>query len=284
MFYFCRMQMIRKFVFIFFMAIALSGCSEYSKVLNKGKNAERYDLAEKLYAEGEYKKCIPLYEKLVGPYGGKPQLERIQYMMADSYYHTGNYELSSYYFEKFIANYPNSSKIEEAAYLSAHSYYLAAPKYSRDQTDTNKAMEAFEGFIATYPESARIPMANQIYSELNGRLEKKDFEIAKQYYHTEHYAAAMKAFDIFNEEHLGSIYREEAMYYKFKSSYELAMQSVLTKKGERLEEAKQAYLKFQKNYPESERLKELNPMMENIEVERAKAQEEINKIQLQTST
>ncbi|MDZ7614655.1 MAG: outer membrane protein assembly factor BamD [Flavobacteriaceae bacterium] len=212
--------MIRKISFIFFISLLLSGCSEYSKVLNKGKNAERYDLAEKLYEQGEYKKCIPLYEKLVGPYGGKPQLERIQFMLADSYYQTGNYELSSYYFEKFIANYPGSSKIEEAAYLSAHSYYLAAPKYSRDQMDTKKAMEAFEGFIATYPESSRIPQANKIYLDLTGRLEKKDFEIAKQYYHTEHYTAAMKSFDIFNEEHLGSIYREEAMYYKFKASYE----------------------------------------------------------------
>jgi outer membrane protein assembly factor BamD len=241
-------------------------------------------LAEKLYGQGEYKKCIPLYEKLVGPYGGKPQLERIQFMLADCYYQTGNYELSSYYFEKFIANYPTSSKIEEAAYLSAHSYYLAAPKYSRDQMDTKKAMEAFEGFIATYPESARIPFANKLYLDLTGRLEKKDFEIAKQYYHTEHYTAAMKSFDIFNEEHLGSAYREEAMYYKFKASYELAMQSILTKKGDRLEEARQAYLKFQKNYPESEKLKEMNTMLETIEKEKANAKEEIGKIQLQTST
>lgn len=283
MFYFCRMQMIRKISFIFFISLLLTGCSEYSKVLNKGKNAERYDLAEKLYEQGEYKKCIPLYEKLVGPYGGKPQLERIQFMLADCYYQTGNYELSSYYFEKFIANYPSSSKIEEAAYLSAHSYYLAAPKYSRDQMDTKKAMEAFEGFIATYPESARIPLANKLYLDLIGRLEKKDFEIAKQYYHTEHYAAAMKSFDIFNEQHLGSSYREDAMYYQFKASYELAMQSVLTKKGERLEDARQAYLKFQKNYPESEKLKEMNTMLETIEKEKANANEEINKIQLQTS-
>lgn len=283
MFYFCRMQMIRKISFILFISLLLTGCSEYSKVLNKGKNAERYDLAEKLYGQGEYKKCIPLFEKLVGPYGGKPQLERIQFMLADCYYQTGNYELSSYYFEKFIANYPGSSKIEEAAYLSAHSYYQAAPKYSRDQMDTKKAMEAFEGFIATYPESARIPLANKLYLDLTGRLEKKDFEIAKQYYHTEHYAAAMKSFDIFNEQHLGSGYREDAMYYKFKASYEIAMQSVLTKKGERLEDAKQAYLKFQKNYPESEKLKEMNTMLETIEKEKVNANAEINKIQLQTS-
>ncbi|MFD1316512.1 outer membrane protein assembly factor BamD [Namhaeicola litoreus] len=278
------MQKMYKSWYVLVLSITLMSCSEYHKVLNKGDNADKYKMAEEMYDAGEYKKSIPLFEKLVGPYGGKPQLERIQYMLADAYYQTGNYELSSYYFGKFIANYPGSSKIEEAAYLSAHSYYLAAPKYSRDQTDTNKALEAFQTYITNYPESERVADANKYYQELNARLEKKDFEIAHQYYHTEHYNAAMTAFDIFNEEHLGSSYKEEAMYFRFKAAHDLAVKSVLSKKSERLQEAKNSYDKFIKNFPESERLKEMNGLMEEVQRAEAELNEQIRAIESQSNS
>lgn len=284
MFYFCRMLKIFKHLLILGLFVSLFSCSEYQKVLNKGANADKYTMAEDLYAKGDYKKSIQLFEKLVGPYAGKPQLERIQYQLADAYYQTGNYELSSYYFGKFIANYPQSTKVQEAAFLSAHSYYKAAPKYSRDQTDTNKALEAFQTYIINYPDSDRIADANKYYQELTERLEKKDFEVAKQYYHTEHYKAAMTAFDIFNEEHLGSVFKEEAMYIHFKAAYSLGTQSVLNKKLERLNEAQASFDKFVKTFPSSEYLKEMNGMLEEINKESSKVKEQISVIQNQNNS
>ncbi len=263
----------KKLVLVLLMAVSLISCSEYSKVLNKGKNAERYKLAEELYKKGEYKKAIPLFEKLTGPYAGKPQMERIQYMIADSYFQNKDYSLSSYYFSKFITNYPKSSKVEEAAFLSAYSLYLTAPKYSLDQTDTYKALEALQSYINNYPNSARLADANKYYDVLTRRLEKKDFEVAYQYYHTEYYKAAMVAFDIFNEEHLGSVYKEDAIYYKFKAAHDLAINSVLSKKKQRLLDAKEIYSKFKKEYPESKHLKEMDSLMKDVD----KALDEINK-------
>ncbi len=269
------MQKMKKLVYIFLITILFVSCGEYQKVLNKGKNVDRYKMAEDLYKAGEYKKAIPLFEKLTGPYAGKPQMERIQYMIADSYYKTKDYSLSSYYYVKFITNYPTSSKVEEAAFLSAHSYYMASPEYSLDQKDTYKAMEAYQNYINTYPRSERVEEANKYYKELLTRLEKKDFEVAKQYFHTEYYNAAIAAFDIFNEEHLGSIYKEDAMYYTFRSSYELGMHSVLSKKGQRLTAAKLEYEKFKKLYPESNKLKEMDDLVVNIDREVQRSKENI---------
>ena len=273
------MQKMKKFIFILLVAISLVSCSEYQKVLNKGKNAERYQMAEELYKKGEYKKAIPLFEKLMGPYAGKPQMERIQYMIADSYFQNGDYSLSSYYFSKFIVNYPKSTKVEEAAYLSAYSYYKSAPKYSLDQTDTYKALEALQNYINSYPNSPRIADANKYYTELTQRLEKKDFEVARQYYHTEYYHAAIVAFDIFMEEHLGSIYKEDAMYYKFKAAHDLAINSVLTKKQQRLLDAREAYLKFKKEFPESDKLKEMDRLEKDIDAQLESAQQSIKEIE-----
>jgi len=270
----------KKLVITFLVVIVFSSCGEYHKVLNKGLNADRYKMAVELYEKQDYSKALPLFEKIVGPYAGKPQMERIQYMTADSYYNTGDYTLASYYYTKFIANYPSSSKVAEAAFLSAKSYYLSSPKYSLDQQDTSKALEAFQSYIDNYPESELINEANGYYKELTNRLEQKSYEVAKQYYHTENYNAAMVAFDTFNEEYLGSIYKEDALYYRFKASYDMAVKSILTKKEERLLDAKVSYVKFEKSFPESKRMKELNNDLSQIEKELKKTREEIATISL----
>ncbi len=272
------MQKFKKILLTLLIAIMFISCGEYNKVLNKGLNADRYKLAVDLYEKEGYKKAIPLFEKLVGPYAGKPQMERIQYMIADSYYKTEDYTLASYYFSKFIINYPASSKVEEAAFVGAKSFFLAAPKYSLDQQDTDKALVAFQGFIDKYPNSELISEANKYYKELMTRLEKKEFEVAKLYYHTEKYTAAMTAFDTFNEENLGSVFKEDALFYKYKAAFDLSMNSVLVKKGQRLLVAKAAYAKFVKSFPESEHLKEVNNMLKQLEKELVNTREEITKI------
>jgi outer membrane protein assembly factor BamD len=272
------MQKMKSLIALFSMVLLMSSCGEYQKVLNKGKNADKYKLAVDLYEKGEYKKCIPLFEKLVGPYANKPQMERIQYMISDCYFNTENYSMASYYFTKFITNYPESTKAQEAAYLSARSYFLAAPRYSRDQEDTYKALTAYQNFIDKYPESELIDQANEDFNLLNKKLEKKDFQIAWQYYHTENYTAAIMAFDTFNEDHLGSDFKEQAMYYRFKSAYFLGTKSVLEKKEERISDAILSQRKFQNAFPESEFVPETEKMVKDLQDDLMETREQLSTI------
>lgn len=267
------MQKMKKLALIMLMSFLMGSCGEYQKVLNKGKNTEKYQMAVAMYEKKEYKKAITLFEKIMGPYANKPQMERIQYMISDCYFQTENYTMASYYFSKFITNYPESTKAQEAAYLSARSYYLASPVYSRDQEDTYKALTAYQDFIDKYPNSEMIEEANKDYAALNRKLQFKDFEVARLYYHTENYKAAIQAFETFNEDHLGSEFKEETYYYSFKSAYALGMNSVITKKEERLNDAIRSYKKFQKSFPESDRMKELNGSYAKLEQELMKTKE-----------
>lgn len=268
----------KNLAFVLLISVFLGSCGEYQTVLNKGKNTEKYKMAVDKYEKKDYKKAIALFEKIMGPYANKPQMERIQFMISDCYYQTENYSMSSYYFSKFIANYPESSKVQEAAYYSAKSHYLAAPIYSRDQEDTYKALTAYQNYIDRYPNSELIEEANKDYGELNSKLQLKDFEIARQYYHTENYNAAITAFEMFNEEHLGSERKEEAFYYIFKSNYYLGMKSVLSKKEERISSAILAHKKFEKTFPESKKMKEMNNMLLTLQEELMKLREQINAI------
>jgi outer membrane protein assembly factor BamD len=191
-------------------------------------------------------------------------MERIQYMVSQAHYNTKQYSLAAYYFDKFVKSYPKSSKVEEAAYLSAYSHYLASPVYSLDQKDTNEAITALQNFIYKFPESDKVPDANKNIKELTYKLEKKSFEIAKQYYHTQDYVAAMVAFDNLLSDYLGTSFKEEAMYLKFKSAHALGTKSINIKKEERINEAIKAHQRFERNFPNSKYLEETKKLVSDL--------------------
>lgn len=258
------MQKNKIYILIICVAVSLMSCSEYQKVLNKGKVAEQYKMATEMYENQKFSKAIQLFEKITPSYRGKPQMERIQYMVAQAHYNTKQYSLAAYYFDKFAKNYPKSSKLEEASYLSAHSFYLASPIFSLDQKDTNEAINALQNFIYKYPNSNRVADANKYISELTIKLEKKSFEIARQYYHTQDYIAAVVAVDNLLSDHLGTKYKEEALYVKFLAGYELGMNSIFQKKEERLKNALKYQERFKKSFPKSEYLAETEDKVKDL--------------------
>ncbi|UMB60631.1 outer membrane protein assembly factor BamD [Lutibacter sp. A80] len=252
------------YILILLVTVGVSSCGEYQKVLNKGTVEEQYAMASQLYESQKYNKAIQLFEKITPSYRGKPQMERIQFMIAQSHYNTKQYTLAAYYFDKFAKNYPKSSKIEEAAYLSAHSYFLASPVFSLDQKDTQEAITALQNFLYKYPESDKVAEANENIKTLTKKLERKSFEIAKQYYHTEDYIAAIAAFDNLLADYLGTSYKEEAMYLKFKAANNLAVNSYILKKEERLNNAIKIHERFKRSFPKSDYLPETNELLLNL--------------------
>ncbi|MBL4604197.1 MAG: outer membrane protein assembly factor BamD [Flavobacteriaceae bacterium] len=256
----------------FLTILLMASCGEYQKVLNKGTTQDQYKMAVKKYEAKEYSKALRLFEKVTPAYRGKPQMERIQFMVAQSNFNEKNYTLSGYYFERFTQNYPRSSKKEEAAFLSAYSYKLASPKYSLDQTDTDKALVSYQNFINQYPNSSRLEEANIHYKELRFKLEKKAFEIGKNYYRTavmdfRNYKSAIVAFDNLISDFLGTELKEEALYYRLKAYHDLVVVSTNRVKDERIKEAIAAYNKLKRNFPTSKFSKESDKMLANIHEE-----------------
>ena len=242
-----------------------TSCSEYQSVLKNEDTAKKYELAEKLYKEGNYKKALRLFEQIAPSFTGKPQGERVIFFYADTHYQLKDYYLAGYQFERFYKSYPKSDRAEEAAFLGAKSYYHLSPKYSIDQTETNNAIEKLQSFINAFPNSERIADANVMVRELRTKLEKKAFEIAKQYNRIRDYYAAIKSIDMFLSDYPGTPFREDAMYYKFQSMYNLAVNSVQGKLEERLSEAKEAYGVLKRYYPETKHADSADRMLADIE-------------------
>ncbi len=240
----------RNFLFIIIIASALTSCNEYQKALKKDDISKKFEVATTQYDKGKYSKAIRLFEQLAPQYRGKPQAEKMFYMFSQSYYKTEQYYLSGYQFESFAAGYPKSEKIEEASFLGAKSFSMLSPVYSLDQTDTNKAIDKLQDFIDGYPNSTYFPEANSVLKTLREKLEKKAFETAKQYNSISDYQSALIALDNFISDFPGTPFKEKALYYKLDSAFQLAVNSVPTKKQERLANAKVAYsnlIKFNTN-------------------------------------
>lgn len=240
----------KKFLSILIILVVFSSCSEYQKALKNEDVGAKFEVATKQYEKGKYAKAIRLFEQIAPAYRGKPQAEKMFYMYSQSYYKTEQYYLAGYQFESFASSYPKSEKLEEAAFLGAKSYSMLSPVYSIDQTDTTKAIEKLQTFIDTYPNSTYLEEANSILKTLTGKIEKKVFENAKQYNTISDYKSAIIALDNFIADFPGTPYKEEALYYKLDSAYNLAINSVPSKMQERLENARLAYsglMKFNAN-------------------------------------
>ncbi|MEZ4808777.1 MAG: outer membrane protein assembly factor BamD [Allomuricauda sp.] len=262
----------RSFFPLFFVIVFLSSCSEYQKVLKNEDVKAKYDLAQKYYDKGDYKRAKRLYEQIAPKYVGKPQGERVMFFFADSYFKTEDYYLSGYQFERFLKSYPKSDKIQEASFLGAKSYYMLSPAYSLDQTDTDKALAKLQTFINTYPESEFFEEANKMARELTAKKEKKQIEIAKQFNKLGEFnypilVSALKALDNFISDNPGSIYREEALYYRIEAATNLALNSTENRKKERLEEALGSYNTLLRYFPETKFKKKADDLSEKIQKE-----------------
>ena len=264
----------KKIILLLSVAFFLTSCGEYQKVLKSKDTSLKYTTAENFYNEAKagegnsrrkYRKALRLFEQLVPEYRGKPQGQRVMFLFADTYYELNDYFLAGYQFERFVETYPESDKLEEAAFKGAKSYYFLSPPYYLDQTETRKGIEKLQAFINRFPESERMDEANELVTELRVKLEKKAYEIAKQYHHTESYIAAITAFDNFISEYPGSPFREKAMYYRFESAYLYAINSYAYAMPERLATAREYYEDYMRYYPEGEFVALANAAIKDIE-------------------
>lgn len=260
------MQKMKNFILIGLVSIGLfSSCGEYQKALKSQDVKVKYAMAEDMYNQGKYKKGVKLFDPIVNQYIGKPQGERIIYMLGDSYYKTGQYQLAAYQFERLQKLYPKSDKVVEAGFLEAKSMYMDTPKYSVDQTNTYKAIEKLQMFLDRYLTTEYGEEANEMALDLLYRLQRKDFEIAKQYNRVRDYQSAIKSIDNFLSNNPGTIFKEEALYIKLHSAYEWAINSEEHKKESRLKLAKEAYDILLKSYPETQFKDQADKMLVKIQ-------------------
>lgn len=251
--------------------LLISSCSPYEKVLKSSDVNYKLTKANEYYEKKEYYKASQLYQGILPMVKGTRNFEPMYYRYAWSYYNMKDYLSASYHFKNFVDFFPSSKDAEECQFMHAVSLYKMSPKYSLEQTNTIKAVEAMQAFINMNPTSSRIAEANNYIDQARKKLEKKEAAAAKLYYDIGQYKAAGVAFQSVLRNYPESPSADYYQYMIIRALYYYAKQSVEDKQEERYANAIGAFNELKEEYPNSQYLR-------NAEVYFTKADNSIKKL------
>ena len=278
--YFCtqiKKTMKLKLTGIFISVLFFISCGEYNKVLKNPDTAFRFEYAKKYFEQGKYSRAATLLEDIVQVTRATSVGEEAVYLLAQSYYGMKDYISASSYFKTYYSSYPRGEYAELAHFYSAYGLYLESPDARLDQTDTYTAMQQFQEFLEKYPQSERKDEAQNAMFTMQEKLALKELLSTRLYYNLGDYViysfpggnylscviTAQNALQSYPY----TKYREELMYYVFKSKYEMAVQSVDEKKEFRYRDVIDEYYAYTNEFPEGKYLKELKKLFQEIEKE-----------------
>lgn len=264
------MQKTKAFIFLLSFSMLFFACNEYQKVLKSPNPEYKYTKAVEYYEAAEYIKALPLLEELVPLFRGTDKGQKIYYYYCYTNYHLEYYLTAAFHFRRFYETYPISEFAENALFMSAYCNYKDSPQASLDQSPTYRALDEMQLFVNTYPESNLVDSMNTLVDKLRLKLELKAFNNAKQYYKLRQYKSAIVALNNVLEEFPGTKFEEEIRFLVLQSHYLLAINSIETKKKERLEESLAAYYEFIDNFANTKSSKDAEIIYLSIVKEKEK--------------
>lgn len=247
---------------LFLMVLTLSSCSDLDKVLKSSDFDVRYEAAKQYYFEGKYDNSATLLVDLIAAAKGTDRAEETLYLLGMSAYKAKNYDAASGYFKKYYETYPKGTYVEEARLFSGRSLYMNTPQPNLDQSDTYAAITEFQMFTENFPNSKYHDEAMSLIFELQDKLIEKEFAAAKLYYNLGSYfgnctnggsnyqACIVTAQNAIND-YPYTPRREEFAVLILKAKFDLADQSVESKKLERCQSAIDEFQGFLNEFPES---------------------------------
>ncbi|RRD03017.1 outer membrane protein assembly factor BamD [Prevotella sp. OH937_COT-195] len=247
----------------FVTVLLLSGCAaEFNKVYKSGNAEYKYEYAKECFAMGKYIRAVTLLQELVTIEKGTDNGEECLYMLAMAEYLSKDYQTAAEYFKKYFQAYPKGTYAEMAAFYIGESLYMSAPEPRLDQTPTYTAITAYQEYLDIFPNAAKKYEAQKKLMELQDKLVQKELATSELYYNLGSYFGnclsggsnyeacvitaenALKDYPFCKE-------REKFATLIMKSKYELAEQSVESKKLERFRDAEDECYGFINEYPDS---------------------------------
>lgn len=262
-----------KITFIVLTVALITACSNYNKVLKSDDYQAKFEMANKLYDDGEYSRSVAFYEQVYQRFPKQSEGEVAYFRIGKAYYLDGDFYMGGYFLAEFTARFPYSPKVEEATFLSAMCSVHNSPEPSLDQTATEVGIDELQQFVDRFPESELVDSCNNIMDRLRFKLETKDYDAVKLYSKTEKYRAAVVSAEEFIKDYPMSKFKEEVAYILVNNSYLLTKNSIQSKKLERTEQTLERYRNFVSEFPNSKYKRAMVQISDLMEKERQELQE-----------
>jgi outer membrane protein assembly factor BamD len=250
----------RGFLYIFVVLTLLSSCGGFEKIRKSSDVNYKLTKANEYFDKKDYHHANELYKELLPIMKSTRNYETLFYRYAFTFYYLKDYVEASYYFKNFAEYFPASKNAEECEYMSAVCLYKYAPKYTLDQTNTVKSLEALQSYVNRYPKSTRLPEANKYIDESKKKLEMKQADAAMLYFNIYQYKAATVAYKSLMRNYPESPNSDLYQFMIMKAMYKYAKASIPDKQEERYATAISAYKDLKETYPQSKYLPEADKL------------------------
>lgn len=251
----------------------LTSCNEYNAVQKSVDTDVRYEMAKQYYFDGHYARAKVLLDGLLLSAKGTDRGQEALYMLAMANFKDKDYDTASEHFQRYYETYPRGYYHEDARLYAGLSLQKNTPEPILDQTDTYKAISEFSKFIEAMPQSKYRAEAEKGIFDLQDKLIEKEYASAKLYYDLGTYfgncteggsnyqACIVTAQNAIND-YPYSPRREDFAILVLRSKFDLAAQSVDSRKAERYQAAAEEFYGFQNEYPDSKFMKKATELFE----------------------
>jgi outer membrane protein assembly factor BamD len=251
-------------------ALSLSSCGEYNKILKSTDTELKYTYAKKYFDEKKFGRASTLLEDLVPVFKGTSKAEESLYLLAQSFYYNKDYTTATQYYKTYYTTYPKGEYVEIAHYNAAYGMFLDSPEYRLDQGPTITALNEFQNFLELFPQSNKAEQAQKYLFELQEKLAQKELGAIRLYYNLGNYMGnnyescvitarnAIKSYPY-------SKYLEDFQTYIVRSKFEMAVNSVEYRQPIRYRDVVDEYYNYKNMFPNGKYIKELERYFDQAE-------------------
>jgi len=239
------------FLYLYLIVVLFASCSGFEKIRKSSDVNYKLTKANEYFDKKDYRHSNELYRELMPVMKSTRNYEALFYKYAYTFYYLRDYVEASYYFKNFTEYFPISKDAEECEFMSAVCLFKYAPKYTLDQTNSVKALEALQSYVNRYPKSVRMEEANKYIDATRKKLESKQADAAKLYYNISQFKAATVAYKSVLRNYPESPNADLYQYMIMRAMYKFAKVSILEKQDERFSNAIAAYNDLKASYPHS---------------------------------
>lgn len=213
------------------MSLGLAACGTSALNFNKVEEIEFTDLPpDQLYNEalvlmneGQYKTASLKFEEVDRLHPHTQWGRKSQMMLAFTAYSQGKYPEAINAGRRYLALHPNNEDAAYAQYIIANSYYKQIPDVTRDQAETQKALDAFKVLLEKYPDSQYATDARAKVLAAEDQLAGKEMEVGRYYLERHDNLAAINRFKIVVEDYQQTRHVEEALFRLTESYYAIGL-------------------------------------------------------------
>lgn len=258
-----------KFLSILLATAVLASCTKITALQNTQDYEYKYEVAKQYFAEGKYGQASILFAEVLAIMKGTANAEESLYLAAMSNFRSKDYDAASQYFRKYYQVYPKGQYVEYARYYCGLSLYHMTPDPRLDQQSTYEAIKEFQEFLDYYPYTSIKASTQEMIYSLQDKLVEKEFLSAQLYFDLGNYtmncayggnnyeACVVTAQNALRDFPFASPDRREALSIMIlRAKFQLAEQSIDSRKVARHRDCVDEFYAFQNDFPESKYIKE----------------------------